>query len=84
MNKIFNRIIGLVILTGLVASCHKIDVKVTSELTAETFPQTEAQLNSAMGPVYAALRGSYATDYFFLQRPEGIVTPVLFEDGKQC
>ena len=67
MNKIFNRIIGLVILTGLVASCHKIDVKVTSELTAETFPQTEAQLNSAMGPVYAALRGSYATDYFFLQ-----------------
>src|SRR5690242_2382364 len=67
MNKILNRIIGLVILTGLLASCHKIDVRINSELTPETFPQTESQYNAVMGPVYTALRQSYATDYFFLQ-----------------
>jgi hypothetical protein len=67
MNKIFNRIIGLVILTGLISSCHKIDVRINSELTPETFPQTESQYNAVMGPVYTALRQSYATDYFFLQ-----------------
>lgn len=67
MNKIYNRIIGLVFLTGLISSCHKIDVAVTSELVPESFPQTESQYNSVMGPVYTALRQSYATDYFFLQ-----------------
>jgi hypothetical protein len=64
----------LIKLTGLTAmllavfaSCHKIDVPITSELTPDIYPQTEAQYNSVMGPVYTALRGSYATDYFFLQ-----------------
>lgn len=67
MNKIYNRIIGLIFVAGLISSCHKIDVEVTSELVPESFPQTESQYNSVMGPVYTALRQSYATDYFFLQ-----------------
>jgi hypothetical protein len=67
MKKIINRIGCLVLAAGMFASCHKIDVGVTSELTPETFPQTEAQYNSVMGPVYTALRGAYTTDIFFLQ-----------------
>jgi hypothetical protein len=67
MNKIFNRIIGLVILAGLISSCHKIDVRINSELTPETFPQTESQYSAVMGPVYTALRQNYSTDIFFLQ-----------------
>ena len=57
---------GLVILAMTFASCHKIDVPVTSELTPETYPQTEAQFNSVMGPVYTTLRNNY-NNYFMLQ-----------------
>ncbi|HEY6505147.1 MAG TPA: RagB/SusD family nutrient uptake outer membrane protein [Chitinophagaceae bacterium] len=67
MKKIINRIGCLVLAAGLFASCHKIDVAVTSELTPETFPKTEAQYNAVMGPVYTALRGAYTTDIFFVQ-----------------
>jgi hypothetical protein len=48
-------------------SCHKVTVPITSELTPETYPKTEAQFNSVMGPVYTLLRSEYATTYFFLQ-----------------
>src|SRR4051812_21611085 len=65
--KNINRITGgLVILAMTFASCHKIDVPVTSELTPETYPQTEAQFNSVMGPVYTTLRNNY-NNYFMLQ-----------------
>jgi len=67
MKKIFKRMGYFAMIAGIFSSCHKIDVKVTSELTPETFPQTAAQYNAVMGPVYTALRGSYATDYIFLQ-----------------
>jgi hypothetical protein len=67
MKKIFNRIGCLALVAGIFSSCHKIDVGVTSELTPETYPQTEAQFNSVMGPVYTLLRSEYATTYFFLQ-----------------
>jgi len=67
MKKILKNIIYLG-LTGLVvSSCHKVEVEVVSELTPETFPKTEAQYNSVMGPVYTALRGAFTTDIFFLQ-----------------
>ncbi|MEO5684622.1 MAG: RagB/SusD family nutrient uptake outer membrane protein [Chitinophagaceae bacterium] len=54
-------------LSVLIASCHKINVAVTSELTPEVYPQTDAQFSSASGPVYINLRSEFATTYFFLQ-----------------
>ncbi|MEO5562896.1 MAG: RagB/SusD family nutrient uptake outer membrane protein [Chitinophagaceae bacterium] len=67
MKKILKRLFIAVFLAAAIASCHKIDVGIRSELTPETFPQTEAQYSAVMGPVYTLLRASYATDYFFLQ-----------------
>jgi len=51
----------------ILSSCHKLDVKVTSELTPDVFPTTAAQYASVIGPVYTAFRSSYAVDYWFLQ-----------------
>lgn len=66
MKKTMNRLALLALLAGGLSSCHKVSVDVVSELTPETFPKTEAQYNSVMGPVYTALRGAYTTDIFFL------------------
>ena len=66
MKNTINRLAFLVLLAGVFTSCHKVDVDVVSELTPETFPKTESQFNSVMGPVYTALRGAYTTDIFFL------------------
>lgn len=52
---------------GAMYSCHKIDVPVTTALTPDAFPQTDAQFIQETGPVYVALRGNYALDYFFMQ-----------------
>jgi hypothetical protein len=67
MKKIFTRLGYLALIAGIFSSCHKIDVEVTSELTPDTYPQTEAQFNSVMGPVYTLYRSEFATTYFFLQ-----------------
>ncbi|MEO6732954.1 MAG: RagB/SusD family nutrient uptake outer membrane protein [Ferruginibacter sp.] len=67
MNKILNRVKFLVLIAGIFSACHKIDVPVTSELTPDVYPQSEAQFSSASGPVYINLRSEYATTYFFLQ-----------------
>ena len=67
MKKIFKKIGCLAFVAGIFSSCHKIDVPVTSELTPDTYPLTEAQFNSVMGPVYTLLRSEFATTYFFLQ-----------------
>lgn len=67
MKKIFNRSKYLALIAWLFSSCHKIDVAVTSELTPDVYPQTEAQFSSASGPVYINLRSEFATTYFFLQ-----------------
>lgn len=67
MKKIFYRLGYLALIAGIFSSCHKIDVPVTSELTPDTYPQTEAQFNSVMGPVYTLFRSEFATTYFFLQ-----------------
>ncbi len=67
MKKINNLLASLVLLIAGLASCHKVEVEVVSELTPETFPKTEAQYNAVMGPVYTSLRGAYTTDIFFLQ-----------------
>lgn len=67
MKKIIYKIGYLAFLAVLFSSCHKLDVDVTTELTPETYPKTEAQYNSVMGPVYTALRSDYANTYFFIQ-----------------
>ncbi|MBI1343103.1 MAG: RagB/SusD family nutrient uptake outer membrane protein [Terrimonas sp.] len=56
-----------VITAGLLTSCHKIDVPITSELTPDVFPTTEAQYNSVIGPIYTAFRNNFAVDYWFTQ-----------------
>lgn len=67
MKKILTGIGCLALGAGIFTSCHKIDVEVTSELTPETFPQTEAQYNAVMGPVYTAFRDGFSTGHFFMQ-----------------
>ncbi len=48
-------------------SCHKLNVPITTELTPDVYPQDSASFISASGPVYVALRGNYAVEYFFMQ-----------------
>jgi starch-binding outer membrane protein, SusD/RagB family len=52
---------------GVMVSCHKITVKATSELTPDTYPLDSASYITATGPVYVALRGNVAAEYFFQQ-----------------
>ncbi|MES2775540.1 MAG: RagB/SusD family nutrient uptake outer membrane protein [Bacteroidota bacterium] len=67
MKKLLNGITCLAIIAGAFSSCHKIVVPVTSQLTPEVYPLTDAQFSSASGPVYINLRSDFATTYFFLQ-----------------
>lgn len=67
MKKLFKPFIAMTLAVGLISSCHKIEVPVTSELTPDVYPQTDAQFSSASGPVYINLRSEFATTYFFLQ-----------------
>jgi len=67
MKKILNYIIVPALLLTAVTSCHKLDVPITTQLTPDVFPQDSAQFISASGPAYVALRGNYATEYFFQQ-----------------
>ena len=57
----------LVLLMYLTTACHDIEVPVNTELTPDIFPQNSAQFIQAAGPPYAALRGNYAIDYWFVQ-----------------
>jgi hypothetical protein len=65
MKKLINNIFLLVMAVAAFTSCHKLDVPITSELTPETFPQTEAQYNAVMGPVYTLYRDGFTTGHFF-------------------
>lgn len=66
MKKVLKHVSFPVLLIYILSSCHKIDVPVTAALTPAVFPQTSSQFIQAMGPAYAALRGNYATDYWFM------------------
>lgn len=66
MKKIVYFLSAVFITGATISSCHKIDVPVVSELTPETFPQTEAQYNAVMGPVYTLYRDGFTTGHFFL------------------
>lgn len=67
MKKIAQHISILIVTAGLLAGCHKIDVPVTTALTPDVFPQTDAQFIQETGPVYVAFRGNFALDYWFMQ-----------------
>ncbi|HEU0228768.1 MAG TPA: RagB/SusD family nutrient uptake outer membrane protein [Arachidicoccus soli] len=67
MKNLFKTSITLLILGSVIASCHKIDVPVTTELTPNVFPQDSMQFVEAAGAAYVALRGNYALDYWFMQ-----------------
>src|SRR5687768_1873160 len=67
MKNIFK--VFTIILSGsvIMASCHKLDLPVTTQLTPENFPVTPQQFVQAAGPTYIAFRGSYSTSYWFMQ-----------------
>ncbi|MEA5138544.1 RagB/SusD family nutrient uptake outer membrane protein [Arcicella rigui] len=67
MKKSYLYTILSVLLSGVLFSCHELDVPVTTELTPEVFPSNTEQFVSASGPVYVALRGNYGVEYFFQQ-----------------
>jgi hypothetical protein len=67
MKKILNYTFFTVMLTAILVSCHKIDVPVKTELTPDVFPQNSSQFIQAAGPAYAALRGNFSLDYWFMQ-----------------
>ncbi|MCU7551165.1 RagB/SusD family nutrient uptake outer membrane protein [Chitinophagaceae bacterium LB-8] len=67
MKKILNHLFFPAMLICLLASCHKIDVPIKTELTPDVFPQNPSQFIQATGPAYAALRGNYSLDYWFMQ-----------------
>jgi starch-binding outer membrane protein, SusD/RagB family len=65
-NKLKN-ISLIALITTLLFSCHDIEVPVTTQLTPDIFPKNSSQFAQAAGPPYAALRGNYSLDYYFLQ-----------------
>src|SRR4051812_20517586 len=67
MKELLKHLTFAVLLINILSSCHKIDVPVTAALTPQVFPQTSSQFIQAMGPAYAALRGNFGTDYWFMQ-----------------
>ncbi|MEP6750450.1 MAG: RagB/SusD family nutrient uptake outer membrane protein, partial [Bacteroidota bacterium] len=67
MKRLLKNIYLLLLVMAAVASCHKIEVPVSTELTPSIFPQDSNQFIQASGPAYVALRGNWSTEYFFQQ-----------------
>ncbi len=67
MKKLLSSGLSLILLLYIVSACHDVSVPISTELTPDVFPQNPNQFIQASGPPYAALRGSYALDYWFLQ-----------------
>lgn len=67
MKKIVQALFFSLLLITVVSSCHKLDVEITTQLTPDVFPQNNNQYIQAAGPAYAALRGNYSLDYWFMQ-----------------
>ncbi|GAB4023290.1 RagB/SusD family nutrient uptake outer membrane protein [Spirosoma koreense] len=57
----------LLLIMSLTMACHDLVVPVTTELTPAIFPQNSSQFIQASGPPYAALRGNFSLDYWFMQ-----------------
>ena len=67
MKRLFKYLYIPLLLAGIFASCHKIEVPISTELTPSIFPQDSNQFIQASGPAYVALRGNWSTEYFFQQ-----------------
>ena len=67
MKRISKYISLTIVSVGLLWSCHDIEVPITTQLTPDAFPQDSLQYIQASGTVYAALRGNFALDYWFMQ-----------------
>lgn len=67
MNKILRYLFFIPVVAGAFHACHKLDVAPKAEISSSAFPQTEAQFQAVIGPLYTQLRSSYALDYWFVQ-----------------
>lgn len=67
MNKTIKYISAAILGIAVVASCHKIEVPITTELTPSVFPKDSAQFIQAMGPAYVAFRGDFSLSYWFME-----------------
>ncbi|GAB4025890.1 RagB/SusD family nutrient uptake outer membrane protein [Spirosoma gilvum] len=67
MKKIAIPGVLLALVVYLTTACHDLNVPVNTELTPDIFPQNSTQFIQASGPPYAALRGNFALDYWFIQ-----------------
>lgn len=67
MKKIFRNFALILITAGIISSCHKLDVPVTTELTPSVFPHDSlGYIQTELTP-YVALDGYLAQEYFFQQ-----------------
>ncbi|GGA89704.1 RagB/SusD family nutrient uptake outer membrane protein [Puia dinghuensis] len=60
-------IVCIVLAAASLCGCQKVGVNIKTELSPAVFPQSQSQLVSVLGSSYAALRGNYALDYYFMQ-----------------
>ncbi|WP_153795801.1 RagB/SusD family nutrient uptake outer membrane protein [Foetidibacter luteolus] len=67
MKKVSAYTFFLFFIMGVLCSCHKVAVPVSTELTPDVFPKDSEQFVQAAGPAYVALRGNYGVEYFFQQ-----------------
>ena len=67
MKKILSFGAFLVLIVYLTTACHDVNVPVNTELTPDIFPQNSSQFIQASGPPYAAFRGNFSLDYWFIQ-----------------
>jgi len=67
MKNLINIATGTFLSLMVLTSCQKLDVAVDTQLTPETFPQTEQHFIQLTGQVYVQFRQNFSTDYFFLQ-----------------
>lgn len=67
MKKYLNIYLIILAVAGLVASCHKVDVKPNSLYTGDVFPSNDEQFQSVIGTIYTNLRGHFPGTYFWVQ-----------------
>lgn len=66
MKNLINITAGALLVIAGFSSCQKVNLDVKTQLTPETFPQTDQHYIQLTGQVYAQMRG-ISVEYFFLQ-----------------
>lgn len=61
------RYILVIMLVGVLNSCHDLEVEISTQLTPENFPTRDEHFVAAAASSYSAFRGDYAIKYWFLQ-----------------